>query len=252
MELAEQFGTASDYAGRYGRRLSRHRRRRARPGRGHRPLDRLLPSLGVPLITVVIGEGGSGGAIAIATANRILMLEHAIYTVASPEAAASILWRDSAKAIDAATNMKITAQDLDAARRHRRDHHRAGGRRPPRPRMVHFEAHGRRHAARRSANSTAGCRPRSAASGTTRFMEIGRVPVGHGAAHLNHLSDRSHMRCVAKRNPAPIPGTSYRLLIATNRLERFHSVASRRAGRACVGVLASSPFNRILRSTDRW
>jgi acetyl-CoA carboxylase carboxyl transferase subunit alpha len=70
-------------------------------------------AIGVPLISVVIGEGGSGGAIAIATANRILMLEHAIYTVASPEAAASILWRDSAKAIDAATNMKVTAQDLD-------------------------------------------------------------------------------------------------------------------------------------------
>jgi acetyl-CoA carboxylase carboxyl transferase subunit alpha len=69
--------------------------------------------IGVPLVSVVIGEGGSGGAVAIATANRILMLEHAIYTVASPEAAASILWRDSAKAIDAATNMKITAQDLD-------------------------------------------------------------------------------------------------------------------------------------------
>jgi len=69
--------------------------------------------IGVPLIALVIGEGGSGGAVAIATANRILMLEHAIYTVASPEAAASILWRDSAKAIDAATNMKITAQDLD-------------------------------------------------------------------------------------------------------------------------------------------
>ncbi len=70
-------------------------------------------AIGVPLISVVIGEGGSGGAIAIATANRILMLEHAIYTVASPEAAASILWRDSARAIDAATNMKVTAQDLD-------------------------------------------------------------------------------------------------------------------------------------------
>lgn len=69
-------------------------------------------SLGVPIIAVVIGEGGSGGAVAIATANRILMLEHAIYTVASPEAAASILWRDSAKAMDAATSMKITAQDL--------------------------------------------------------------------------------------------------------------------------------------------
>ena len=69
-------------------------------------------SLGVPNVAVIIGEGGSGGAIAIATCNRVLMLEHAIYTVASPEAAASILWRDSARAQDAATNMKITAQDL--------------------------------------------------------------------------------------------------------------------------------------------
>jgi acetyl-CoA carboxylase carboxyl transferase subunit alpha len=76
-----------------------------------RSTDRCL-SLGVPLIAVVIGEGGSGGAVAIATANRVLMLEHAIYTVASPEAAASILWRDSARAIDAATSMKITAPDL--------------------------------------------------------------------------------------------------------------------------------------------
>ena len=69
-------------------------------------------SLGVPTVSVIIGEGGSGGAVAIATANRIYMLEHSIYTVASPEAAASILWRDSSRAVDAATNMKITAQDL--------------------------------------------------------------------------------------------------------------------------------------------
>ncbi len=69
-------------------------------------------SLGVPMITLVIGEGGSGGAIAIATANKVLMLEHAIYTVISPEGAASILWRDAGKAIDAATNMRITAADL--------------------------------------------------------------------------------------------------------------------------------------------
>src|SRR6476620_5115220 len=76
-----------------------------------RSTDRCL-ALGVPLVAVIIGEGGSGGAVAIATANRVLMLEHSIYTVASPEAAASILWRDSARAIDAATSMKITAQDL--------------------------------------------------------------------------------------------------------------------------------------------
>jgi acetyl-CoA carboxylase carboxyl transferase subunit alpha len=69
-------------------------------------------SLGVPNIAVIIGEGGSGGAIAIATANRVLMLEHAIYSVISPEGAASILWRDTAKAQEAATNMKITAQDM--------------------------------------------------------------------------------------------------------------------------------------------
>ena len=68
--------------------------------------------IGVPSVAVVIGEGGSGGAVAIATCNRVLMLEHAIYTVASPEAAASILWRDSGRAQDAATTMKITAQDL--------------------------------------------------------------------------------------------------------------------------------------------
>ena len=69
-------------------------------------------ALGVPNVAVVIGEGGSGGAIAIATANRVYMLEHAIYSVISPEGAASILWRDSTKAQDAATGMKITAQDL--------------------------------------------------------------------------------------------------------------------------------------------
>ena len=68
--------------------------------------------LGVPLISIIIGEGGSGGAIAIATANTVLMLEHAIYSVISPEGAASILWRDPARAKDAAAAMKITAQDL--------------------------------------------------------------------------------------------------------------------------------------------
>ena len=76
-------------------------------------------NLGVPNVAVILGEGGSGGAIAIATANRVLMLEHAIYSVISPEGAASILWRDTTKAQDAATNMKITAQDLDRVRRHR-------------------------------------------------------------------------------------------------------------------------------------
>src|SRR5665213_2952265 len=69
-------------------------------------------AIGVPNIAVILGEGGSGGAIALATANRVLMLEHAIYSVISPEGAASILWRDTTKAQEAATNMKITAQDM--------------------------------------------------------------------------------------------------------------------------------------------
>ncbi|MEW7009197.1 MULTISPECIES: acetyl-CoA carboxylase carboxyltransferase subunit alpha [unclassified Lentilitoribacter] len=66
----------------------------------------------VPIISIIIGEGGSGGAIAIAVGNKVFMLEHSIYSVISPEGAASILWRDSARAKDAATGMKITAQDL--------------------------------------------------------------------------------------------------------------------------------------------
>ena len=66
----------------------------------------------VPVISAVIGEGGSGGAIAIATADRVLMLEHAIYSVISPEGCASILWRSAANAADAATALRITAQDL--------------------------------------------------------------------------------------------------------------------------------------------
>ena len=112
MDMADKFGMAMlsfiDTAGAY-------------PGIGAeergqaeaiaRSTDRCL-SLTVPSIATIIGEGGSGGAVAIATANRVLMLEHSIYTVASPEAAASILWHESSRAKDAATNMKITAQDL--------------------------------------------------------------------------------------------------------------------------------------------
>lgn len=69
-------------------------------------------SLGVPNVAIVTGEGMSGGAIAITTANRVLMMEHAIYSVISPEAASSILWRDGTKAQEAANSMKITAQDM--------------------------------------------------------------------------------------------------------------------------------------------
>lgn len=68
--------------------------------------------LPVPMVAVVVGEGGSGGAVALAAANRVLMLEHAVYSVISPEGCASILWRTSEKAADAAQAMKITAQHL--------------------------------------------------------------------------------------------------------------------------------------------
>ena len=76
-----------------------------------RAIDRCL-SLRVPMVAVITGEGGSGGAIAIAAANRVLMLEHSIYSVISPEGCASILWQDRAKNRDAALAMRITAPDL--------------------------------------------------------------------------------------------------------------------------------------------
>jgi acetyl-CoA carboxylase carboxyl transferase subunit alpha len=76
-----------------------------------RSTERCL-SLGVPLVAAIVGEGGSGGAIAIAAANRVLMLEHAVYSVISPEGCASILWRTADKAAEAAEAMRITAADL--------------------------------------------------------------------------------------------------------------------------------------------
>ncbi|HWK36477.1 acetyl-CoA carboxylase carboxyltransferase subunit alpha, partial [Sphingomonas sp.] len=68
--------------------------------------------LGVPMVAAVVGEGGSGGAVALATGNTVLMFEHAIYAVISPEGCASILWRTADKAAEAAEAMKVTAQDL--------------------------------------------------------------------------------------------------------------------------------------------
>ncbi|MEE9433565.1 MAG: acetyl-CoA carboxylase carboxyltransferase subunit alpha [Sphingorhabdus sp.] len=70
-------------------------------------------SLGVPMVAAIVGEGGSGGAVALAAADRILMFEHAVYSVISPEGCASILWRTGDKASDAAQAMKITATDLE-------------------------------------------------------------------------------------------------------------------------------------------
>ncbi len=112
MEMAERFGlpvlSLADSAGAY-------------PGIGAeergqaeaiaRSTDACM-ALTVPNVAIITGEGMSGGAIAITTANKVLMLEHAIYSVISPEAASSILWRDGTKAQEAANNMKITAQDM--------------------------------------------------------------------------------------------------------------------------------------------
>ena len=76
-----------------------------------RSTERCL-TLKVPLVSVIVGEGGSGGAVALAAANKVIMMEHAIYSVISPEGCASILWRDAGRSRDAAEAMKITAQDL--------------------------------------------------------------------------------------------------------------------------------------------
>ncbi len=80
-----------------------------------RSTERCL-TLGTPLISVITGEGGSGGAVALASANTVLMLEHSVYSVISPEGCASILWRDGARARDAAMAMKITPEDLMAVK----------------------------------------------------------------------------------------------------------------------------------------
>ena len=112
MDMAEQFGlpvlsfvdTAGAYPG-----LGAEERGQAEAIA--RSTERCL-TLGVPSIATITGEGGSGGAIAIAAASRVLMLEHSIYSVISPEGAAGILWRDGARAKDAAMAMRITAPDL--------------------------------------------------------------------------------------------------------------------------------------------
>jgi acetyl-CoA carboxylase carboxyl transferase subunit alpha len=112
MDLAERFGLAVlsfvDTAGAYPG-LDAEARGQAEAIA--RATERCL-TLGVPMISVVTGEGGSGGAVAIAAANSVLMLENSVYSVISPEGAASILYRSSDRAKDAATAMKITAPDL--------------------------------------------------------------------------------------------------------------------------------------------
>ena len=90
------------------------------------------PRLRTPIVVTVTGEGGSGGALAIAVGDRVNMLEHSVYSVISPEGCASILWRDAARAEDAAQAMKITAPDLARPRHRGRDHPRAAGGRPRR------------------------------------------------------------------------------------------------------------------------
>ncbi len=112
MDMADQFGlpvlTFVDTAGAYPG-LGAEERGQAEAIA--RSTERGL-TLGVPSIATITGEGGSGGAIAIAAASRVLMLEHSIYSVISPEGAAGILWRDGARAKDAAMAMKITGPDL--------------------------------------------------------------------------------------------------------------------------------------------
>jgi acetyl-CoA carboxylase carboxyl transferase subunit alpha len=112
MTLAERFNlpiiTLVDTSGAYPGISAEERGQGEAIARG---TERCL-TLGVPLVTVIIGEGMSGGALAIAAGDRVIMLEHSIYSVISPEGCSSILWKSSAKAQDAAAAMKITAQDL--------------------------------------------------------------------------------------------------------------------------------------------
>src|SRR4051812_37641977 len=113
MELANRFGlpvvTLVDTAGAFPGVQAEERGQAEAIARS----TEMCLALKVPLVAAIVGEGGSGGAVAIATANRVLMLEHSVYAVISPEGCASILWRTAEKAADAAEAMKVTAQDLE-------------------------------------------------------------------------------------------------------------------------------------------
>jgi acetyl-CoA carboxylase carboxyl transferase subunit alpha len=114
MELADRFGlpvvTLVDTAGAFPGVTAEERGQAEAIARSTEECLKLK----VPMVAAVVGEGGSGGAIAIATANKVLMLEHSVYAVISPEGCASILWRTADKAADAAEAMRVTAQDLKA------------------------------------------------------------------------------------------------------------------------------------------
>lgn len=113
MEMAGRFGlpviTLVDTAGAYPGKGAEERGQSEAIARS----TEMCLKIGVPLISVIIGEGGSGGAVAFATANRVAMLEHSIYSVISPEGCASILWKDAEKMREAAEALRLTAQDLN-------------------------------------------------------------------------------------------------------------------------------------------
>jgi len=113
MEMANKFGlpvvTLVDTAGAYPGKGAEERGQSEAIARS----TEMCLQIGVPLISVIIGEGGSGGAVAFATANRVAMLEHSVYSVISPEGCASILWKDSTKMREAAEALRVTAQDLE-------------------------------------------------------------------------------------------------------------------------------------------
>ncbi|SHF06417.1 acetyl-CoA carboxylase carboxyltransferase subunit alpha [Ruegeria intermedia] len=112
MDLANRFGlpviTLVDTAGAYPGKGAEERGQSEAIARS----TEMCLKIGVPLVSVIIGEGGSGGAVAFATANRVAMLEHSIYSVISPEGCASILWKDAEKMREAAEALRLTAQDL--------------------------------------------------------------------------------------------------------------------------------------------
>jgi acetyl-CoA carboxylase carboxyl transferase subunit alpha len=112
MEMAGRFGlpvvTLIDTAGAYPGKGAEERGQSEAIARS----TEMCLKIGVPLVSVIIGEGGSGGAVAFATANRVAMLEHSVYSVMSPEGCASILWKDAEKMREAAEALRLTAQDL--------------------------------------------------------------------------------------------------------------------------------------------
>jgi acetyl-CoA carboxylase carboxyl transferase subunit alpha len=178
-----------------------------------------MAQLEVPIITTIIGEGGSGGALAISVGDQVLMLQYSIYSVISPEGCASILWKTSDKAQEAADAMGITGASPEGAGPDRQDRQRAGGRRPSRP-----QADGRVPQARAERRLAPGERPEGARAAGPALRAAAKL----WPLHRHQGRSRLILRAIPAARAAGAPGASRAARRRLQRRRRFHRAAARR------------------------